>query len=180
MRKRGPLPESPLLGKPWPRSLEQDLAHYLVDAKKKFQTNPSHPLPAFEALNQIASYVWKKNEDPPPQFVPVPWWVIELLAKGYNEYRDSAQTIAPKSLGEAYKLEGGGQGQQRKIKSELLALRDMRISHAIALALANGIKLKSVLQEQAAATGLSFAHVELIWGKYGKHYTKAVKNFPPA
>jgi hypothetical protein len=176
MPKKGSIPESPLQGTPWPFSLEQDLTVFLVMLEERFRKNTSDPLPAFEALSYIASYVWL-IEKPPSYTLPTPWWAIQALAIGFNSYRDAAGSTAPLTLGEAYRLEGRGQGKEPRIQRGLRQLRDIRIAVAIATATADGVKIETALQEQADKTGLSVGQVRRIWEMNRRRASSAVRNF---
>jgi hypothetical protein len=176
MPKKKKTVESPLQDTPWPFSLEQDLANILTTLETQFRSDTSDPLPAFEALSHIASYIWKQ-ERPPTHSVPVPWWIVETLAIGSNEYRDSASSVTPMTLGEAYNVEGRGQGKQPRVQRELRHRRDIRIATAIALADADGIKIEAALQEQANKTDLSLGQVRRIWEANRRHARSCVRNF---
>src|SRR5258706_8739748 len=140
MPKKKSLPASPFQDRPWPLSLEQDLANFLAMLEARFKSNMSDSLPAFEAVGYIASYVWEKG-DPSPCTVPIPWWIIEALAINYFRYRDSAESGASMTLGEAYGVEGGGQGNEPRIQREMREHGNRRIALAIAFADADGIKI---------------------------------------
>src|SRR3954471_14296254 len=142
------VPESPLQSEPWPFTLEQDLAIFLKMLEERFQEDTSDPLPAFEALNYIAAYVWQ-SEDSSLQALQIPWWVVHALATGFNIYRRSAETTTPMTLGEAYSLEGGGQGKVPRVQRAVRELRDIRIAIAIAQAQEAGGKIEAALQNQA-------------------------------
>jgi hypothetical protein len=179
MRKKSSIPDSPLRDEPWPFSFEQDLAIFLMMLEEQFRKDTSDPLPAFEVLNYIASYIWKTEttETPSTDSIPVPWWVVQALAIGFNIYRDRAQSTTPMTLGEAYNLEGRGQGKNPRIQHELRQLRDIRIATAIALASANGVKIEAALQEQADKTRLSVGQVRRIWETNRGRASSAVRNF---
>ncbi len=179
MAKKVVLPESPLEGKSWPRSRDQDLPHFLAMLESEFHRDTSNTLPAFEAVNLIASHLWERDQSS-PEFVSVPWWTVEVLAMGYNIYRDGALSNAPLKLGEAFGLEGGGQGKQPRIQQSLQKLRDIRIAGAIAFNSAEGVKIEAALQEQADLTQLSVGQIRRIWEENREQAENAVKNFPRA
>jgi len=175
MPKKSSIPESPLQGEPWALSLEQDLAVFLIMLEEQFRADRSDPLPAFEALSYFASYVWQ-TEEPSTHTLPIPWWVVQALAIGFKKYRDTAESTAPITLGEAYKLEGGGQGKEPRIQRALRQLRDIRIATAIAQATVAGVKIEAVLKEQADNTRLSVGQVRRIWEKNRRRAINAVRN----
>ncbi len=144
--------------------------------EKRFRKDTSDPLPAFEALSYIASYVLR-TEKPSTYTLPIPWWVVQALVIGFNIYRDGAGSTTPITLGEAYKLEGGGQDKEPRIQRALRQLRDIRIATAIAQAEASGVKIEAALQEQSDKTGLSVGPVRRIWAMNRGRATTAVRNF---
>jgi len=174
MPKKSSIPESPLRGKPWPFSLDQDLAVFLIMLEEQFRNDRSNPLPAFEALSYIASYVWQAEE---PSTLPIPWWVVQALAIGFINYRDRAGSGTPMTLGEAYNLEGRGQGKEPRIQRALRELRDIRIATAIAQANVAGVKIEAALQEQSDKTRLSVGQVRRIWEKNHRRASSAIRNF---
>jgi hypothetical protein len=176
MPKKSSIPESPLQGQPWPFSLEQDLAIFLIMLEERFRKDTSDPLPAFEALSYIASYVWL-TEKPSTYTLPIPWWVVQALVIGFKNYRDHAGSTTPMTLGEAYNLEGRGQGKKPRIQHGLRHLRDIRIAIAIAQAEANGVKIEASLQDQSEKTGLSVGQVRRIWETNRGRASTAVRNF---
>jgi hypothetical protein len=89
----------------------------------------------------------------------------------------NALSNAPLTLGEAYNLEGQGQGKEPRIQRALRELRDMRIAIGIARAHAEGAQIKAALQDHADKAGLSLGQVRRVWEKNSKPATSAVKNF---
>src|SRR5262249_28927690 len=149
---------------------------FLAMLEAQFKQNSTSPLPAFEAVNYIASYVWQIGKSEPAS-VSVPWWAVQALAIGFNKYHDAAQSRAPITLGEAYKLEGGRQGRPPAIQRRMQELRDIRIALAIALVREKEGKIEAVLQEQAERAQLSLGRTRRIWEKYRKRAIRAVANF---
>jgi hypothetical protein len=175
MPKKRTFPESPLPHEQWRLNREQDLAMFLTMLERRFRENSSDPMPAFEAIKYIAAYFWAVDKS--PDSVLVPWWVVQALAIGFNKYHDAATSTAPLTLGEAYQVEGRGQGKRPKIQQSLNELRDIRIAGAIAMAKADGVKIEAALQEQAQKTGLSVVHVRRIWEQKRARALSAVTNF---
>jgi hypothetical protein len=175
-KKKRKIVESPLQDAPWPFSPERDLAHILATLETQFRSDTSNPLPAFDALCHFAAYVWK-HEEAPRHSILIPWWIVQTLAIGFSEYRDSADSTTPMTLGEAYNLEGRGQGKEPRVQRESRDLRNIRIVAAIALAAADGIKIEAALQEQADKTGLSASQVRRIWEANRRHAKSCVRNF---
>ena len=170
MPKKGSIPKSPLTAIPWPFTREQDLAIFLKTLEEEFGEDGTNTLPAFEALSLIASKIWM-SEKPPNNPIPIPWWIVDTLASGFCIYRESAMSTSSVPLGEAYNLQGGGQGKEPRINDRLRHLRDIRIATAIALAKADSVKIEASLQEQADTTGLSVGQIRRIWEKTGSRLT---------
>src|SRR4051812_40361105 len=109
MPRKVPLPESALASESWPNTDEQDLALFLEMHEAEFRADPRNILPAFEALASVVAY-HRRNPNPEKKdTIALPWWAAEALSLRYCDYRDSAMSLAPKTLGEAYRIEGHGQ-----------------------------------------------------------------------
>ena len=76
-------------------------------------------------------------------------------------YRDKTLDGTLVTLGEAFGIEGGGQGAQRKIKEALLHLRNIRIATFIAQQEATGIKIEAAIQNARSACALREAEGSL-------------------
>ena len=101
-----------------PETLERDLEGYW----REFQNQPSEANgSAYAFVSLIMIYAaWERfsktlpdsNREwglPPQDRVPVPWWVVRLLTEGFVRYWHSDTGV---TLGEAFRLEGGGQGKK--------------------------------------------------------------------
>ena len=177
MSRKPRLPKSPLDDERWPLTPEEELALFLEMELQKLQEDPSHALPAFNALAYIISAVWQREDTGRPETkVTLPRWVAEKLAEGFFRYRDAAHGSEYISLGQAYGLEGRGQGKQPPIVGEKNILRDIRLVTTIAKRRLDGIKLEAALQEMVDATGLSIGQVRRIWEKHRTKALSALKN----
>lgn len=177
MSKKTKTPESPLKDEHWPLTPEEELALFLEMERQKLQADPSHAVPAFNALAYVLSAVWRReNTDLPETDVMLPKWVAEALAQGFFRYREAAHGGEYISLGEAYGLEGRGQGKQPPIIQEKNQSRGIRLVTTIAQRRLAGIKLEAALQEMVVATGLSLGQVRRIWERDGKRAISALEN----
>ena len=89
----------------WHPTLEESQQGLLLMAKDDGSPG-AYRYAAFEALVDIFSETVKSNnERPQPQeCVEVPWWVIEFLVSGWQNYREEPKSTFGKALG----LEGTG------------------------------------------------------------------------
>ncbi len=101
---------------PFELSQEEGLELFLHMERANFQNDPKSTLPAFQALAYIAAYNWSLPEDQQPNTWEVPHWVGEVLAEGFFRYQENQVIGISTTLGEAFQLEGHGQGKIPKIK----------------------------------------------------------------
>lgn len=87
---------------------------------------------AFEGLAQIAATLSQLEEGSDRtrsvkanEAVPIPRWILELLASGWYRYRDDQSRA---SLGEVYDLEGHGQGKRPIVQSFKNFHRNLRLA----------------------------------------------------
>jgi len=86
---------------------------------------------AFEALAQTSATMKQIDakgttaDKDPETMVPVPRWIIEVLADSWNKYFDVAGHA---TLGEVFKIEGHGQGRKPKVQSFGSFRRDLRLA----------------------------------------------------
>ncbi len=177
MPKKPKLPTSPLAKEDWPLSPEEELDLYVDMERERFLKDPSHALPAFNALGYIAAKLWSPDGPTGDEFVRMPVWVLETLAEGFFRYRDAAKDGTAKTLGEAYCIEGGGQGKEPKILKDLRVLRDIRLATAIAIRNSQGEKIEALIHEMAERNGLSVGQVRRIWQSRRERAKSAVSNF---
>ena len=102
-----------------PETLDRDLEGYW----KTFQEAPGYDVASYFAFTSIIMIMAAGSKhsnslpDPDPQWglppqdrVPVPWWVVQVLTTGWLRYLKADPGV---TLGEAFRLEGGGQGKKR-------------------------------------------------------------------
>lgn len=159
-----------------PGNLERDLlgiwALYLSDP----QTNVA----AFEAMSRIAQHWWDDRVDidrPDPNFgiqplsaVPVPWWIVHLFGHSWRNYRDKSD----KPAGEAFLLEGGGQGKRKAITQLDQRLRELRLTLEIGFRQQQTSKTKprksidEIILEVSNEYGISYDTALAYWKKHRK------------
>ena len=175
MAKKPRLPESPLTDIPLLDTPEKELQLRLDLLQQKFVDDPSHALPAFEVIEALVANAWQRNDE--TSDISIPRWAAELLLEKYMLYRDKTLGGTGATLGEAFGIEGGGQGAQRKIKKDILWLRNIRIATHIATQEADGVKIEAAIQDMATQTGLSPSTVRGIWDKNADHARSSWHNF---
>jgi hypothetical protein len=144
--------------------------------RQLFEADRSHALPAFDALTYIVAEIWGNAETPRDCDVTIPLWIVETLVEGFLRYRDAAESGRSVTFGEAYGIEGGGQGKEPRISIEFRKLRDIRVVTTIAFRKEQGIKIEASIQEMSEKTGLSRSQVRRIWQKHRKQAVSAVRN----
>ena len=176
MAKKIKLPESPLKDEDWPLARPEELSLYLQMQRQRFEADRSNVLPAFSALTYIVTEIWGNAETLRDRDVKIPLWIVETLAEGFLRYRDAAENGRSMTFGEAYGVEGGGQGKKPRISIEIRELRDIRLVTTIASRKEQGIKIEASIQEMSEKTGLSRSQVRRIWQKHRKQAVSAVRN----
>jgi len=177
MPKKLKLIDSPLDDIDLGFSREEELELNLELARFKYDQDQSTALAAFQALNYLVGYCWRQEKQPLDDIIPLPWWAAEVLAEGYLRYEETASSVAPKTLGEAFGMEGGGQGKARRIKTDLRDLRDMRIAIKLSMILEDGVLEEAALQRLATEANLSADRIKKIWDNKGKMAREALSNF---
>lgn len=177
MPKKTKILDSPLDDENLPLTPEQELELFLQMEYERFRANPSNALPAFSALAYATTGHWQnKQTNSSKHTITLPIWVAEVLTEGFLRYFNAAEENSFISFGEAYRVEGGGQGKPPKILKEEKETRDIRIATMIAQHKLAGIKLESAFHELAAKTGLSRDHIRHIWEKHRKKALSALQN----
>jgi hypothetical protein len=161
----------------WPFTAEQDLAVFLHLAREFFEAKPTSPLPAFEVLNYIACYYWRSDRT--PETVSVPFWAVEVIASGYNLYREghTGSSKAKPKFGEALGLEGGGQGKRPRIQDALNFRRNIRIAIHIVLLEEQGWKIEAALQKIADDSGIHPNTIRNVWAERAEQARRALRLF---
>lgn len=176
MAKKTKLPESPLKNEDWPLTRPEELSLNLQMQRQRFEADRSHALPAFDALTYIVTEIWGNAETSRDCDVTIPLWIVGTLAEGFLRYQDAAERGHSMTFGEAYGIEGGGQGKEPRILIEMRKLRDIRIATTIAFRKEHGIKIEASFQEMSKKTDLSCSQVRRIWQKHRKQAVRSVRN----
>ncbi len=168
-----------------PEFLDRDLAALL----NIYATDPNTNFAAFETLAAIAGYWWSETtqvDRPDPNFgmppntpVTVPWWVVHLLGRCWRNY-----LIEPgKKAGEAFRLEGGGQGKKRRIDKFRTEHRNRLIALAVAFdrdqAKKDGrsLSVETAVFDVSEKFGIPSDTVWAAWKKHGAVARKSLTNF---
>ena len=167
MAKKIKLPESPLKDEDWPLTRSEELIFYLQMQRQRFEADRSNVLPAFGALTYIVTDFWHNAETPRDCDVTIPLWTLETIAEGFLRYQDAAESGHSVTFGEAYGIEGGGQGKEPRISIERRELRDIRLVTTIAFRKEQGIKIEASIQKMSEETDLSCSQVRRIWRSTG-------------
>ncbi len=157
-----------------PDTLERDLAAYWYEVQRE-DTDAATTYWAFTSIMMIAAWGHEKSKKlekpdadwglPPCDLVPVPWWVLRQLAPCWLNYINSP---AGKTFGEAFNLEGGGQGKQRYRDTIDKFTRDWKIAlDVLHWQTSNkNSTLEQAIFEIADNSGLSDETIKRAWNKY--------------
>ena len=148
-----------------PKLLPGYTSHSLPHALGSKRSRRAASLSAFEAIVQHRNFLLPQVTDPvsgagpiPDELVPVPWWIINFIAEGWERYR---QASPGRALGECFDLEGGGQGKLPAKDVLPKVIRDQALAREVIQirlqAKKKGIKLslEKVFAEVAEKYGLS-------------------------
>jgi hypothetical protein len=160
-------------------SRDKELEIRLDTLYQAFRRDRSHALPALEAIGAIAALEWGREdglERIPTTRVAVPWWVVNVLADGFASYAVARAQGLTTTLGEAYRIEGGGQGKNPKVTQSAKELEDMRLVMGIGVRIQQGMTVRVAIEAMIAEnlTSLSFDRVEKIWAKHSEK-ARAIK-----
>jgi len=104
----------------------------------------------------------------PTTSLEVPWIWIRSLATAWNKYKTEGRP-----LGNAFGLEGGGQGKPPTITTLMQMLDELAIARWIwsrvqeTRAAGEEIRIEDVVQDAAEKFGKSDVTIRLIWQRYG-------------
>ena len=162
-----------------PDTLERDLEGYW----RAFQESPHDDVASYMAFTSVIMVVaaWAEfsktlpNRDPqwgmpPLDCVPVPWWVLDVITSGWLRYMHAP---SGQSLGEAFRLEGGGQGKKRYREIVEKYTRDWKLAldvwHLVQSRRSQGERVSikdDAIPEVAGRTGLSEDTVRRAWNAH--------------
>ena len=135
-----------------------DLRRVFLDAyKAHFEQDTTNPLPAFDALESVIGYWWESGDEPKDGVVEVPYWALEIFVRGYHQYKDAHERRERMHFGEAFGIEGGGQGKQPRIRRHMVEGKDRNIALWIALDQEQGISREQAIANAAERIGVSEA-----------------------
>ncbi len=156
----------------------EDLRTVFVDAHRAhFELDTTNPLPAFDALSSIVSYWWERHEVPESGTISIPWWAGEIIAWGYQIYRTAHLEGRSTKLGEAYGIEGGGQGKQPRIRRHMRVSKDRDLALWVALELEKNSTYENAVAETAERCGVSESNIARAWRDLGEPVKERLRQF---
>jgi hypothetical protein len=103
----------------------------LATSRAIFEKDSSSALPAFFALAHCVVPQWTKLDQDDPAMIQIPYWAAHAIVIGFINYREAYRGGRTTTFGEAFCVEGGGQGKQRKLARFEQELQKMNITLAI-------------------------------------------------
>ena len=153
------------------------MTDYMSAWRSKFENDPTNILPAIKGLQSVASYYWQFPDEQGSDSVGVPFWVVEVLSEGFFRYENARSADRTTTLGEAFGLEGGGQGKQPKLKEQRTIVRDRNIALSIAMQIAEELTVEEAVNLVAEQHSLSEKTVWPIWSKYKDLAQSSLNNY---
>lgn len=156
----------------------EDLRTVFVDAyRAHFELDTTNPLPAFDALSSLVVYWWERDEVPESGTINVPWWAGEIIAAGYQIYRAAHKEGRSTKLGEAYGIEGGGQGKQPRIRRHMRVSKDRDLALWVALELEKNSTYENAVAETVERCGVSESKIARAWRDLGEPVKERLRQF---
>jgi hypothetical protein len=106
-----------------PECLERDLAAM----RTHFESDRSTALLAFQAVALCVATQWGKEGPDGPLLIQVPYWAAQAIAIGFKNYEGAHESGRSTTFGEAFGVEGGGQGKQPKLDQNARDRREQLI-----------------------------------------------------
>ena len=133
---------------------------------------------AGQITTQEFDAIMEKRRDLPSVLVPV--WYLETLMACFRRYASSDGGV---TFGEAFKLEGGGQGARKRVSKLSEIIRDMKVCDQILAIRAAAEESGAAISIEAACAHLSTNYeiqgtplgevaIRRAFRKYGARYTK--------
>jgi hypothetical protein len=138
----------------------------LQACRRRFETDTSNPLPAFQAVSLVAARHWHEENKESPEYAQVPMWAVEVIAAGFCIYREAAEAGQGMTLGEAFGIKGVGRGKWPRLKRDLQQDRDRKIALAVALKLPECKSVEDAVFDVAEEWDLSSDRVWHIWTEH--------------
>jgi hypothetical protein len=104
---------------------------------------------------------------------------VEVIAAGYHTYQDShaGGSKAKVKFGEAFQVEGRGQGKRPRIQDALKFNRDIRIAIHIVLLEEQGWKIEAAIQEISGRSGIHRNTIRNLWAERAEQARRALQLF---
>ena len=156
----------------------EDLRTVFVDAHRAhYERDKTNPLPAFDALSSIVCYWWERHEVPKNGMVCIPWWACEIIAAGYQTYRAAHIERRSTKFGEAYGVEGGGQGKPPRIRKHMRVTKDRDLALWVALELEKNGTYENAVAATVERCGVSESNVARAWSDWGETVEERLRQF---
>lgn len=141
-----------------------------------------HALDAILATNAL---VHSEGQDNPHLLVRVPLWALNAISGRYASYSDAHIEDRSTKFGEAFGVEGGGQGKPPKIRSHLKEARNRSLCMTVAYEkrrnpdksldkIFSELASEEQKNEEDTASGISAEHLKDIWKKHRKTANEAL------
>jgi hypothetical protein len=117
---------------------------------------------AFDALRLIAAVGWGKPEEKRPgedNWIPVPWWALEVIAVGWSRYLDGLEQKKPATLDSAFNLSAAKKGARPRMKRMQTEHYDrnlaLEVHHALEVSRAAGTPITVAYAVESVARRFS-------------------------
>jgi hypothetical protein len=184
-KRQGPRPFEIVMDEAGEDAFPWNLDEHLNGCVAAYQNQPSYAAAVYFALEAIWGIARdvdvrakmgtlskeELNEDwllPPLQTVPIPWMWIRVLATAWRKYRNEGG-----SLGEAFGLEGGGQGKPPAMTKLLQMLDERAIARWIwarvqkARAAGDDMDIEDIILEAEEKFDRSDGTIRRAWRRFG-------------
>ncbi len=170
-------PTDPLDELEIPPDLDLLMTDYMDTWKSKYENDSSNIIPALYGISAIACFYWQNPNKLGSPNVTVPFWAIEALSEGFMKYHQAKGSGRTTTLGEAFGLEGGGQGITPILKKTFKSDRNRKIALSIAIKIDGGISVEEAVNLVADEYDLSEKTIWPIWSNNKELVQSSLKNF---
>ena len=156
----------------------EDLRTVFIDLyRAQFELDTTNPLPAFDALSSLVAYWWERHEVPESGTISIPWWAGEIIAAGYQTYCADQKEVRITKFGEAYGIEGGGQGKHPRIRRHMRVSKDRDLALWVALELEKNSTYENAVAETAERCDVSESNIARAWHDWGELVKELLQKF---
>ena len=157
---------------------EADYKHVLKGFYIVYGEDFEDTYPALLALLQVARREVPSEDAPEPgpfADISVPWWIVEAIAYGIQEYE---RAPSGKTFGECLGIEAGGQGKDRSRDLFRTKLKDLLLANEVAIESERFARLRNTKPIDRAITEVARRHnyrpstIKKAWQSYRKKVSK--------